>query len=312
MSTSDVQSNQESILRKVRALIAKADNTPFEGEAEVFRAKADQLMAEYHIATWMLAQKDPDKAGKPERRNMDFSWYWDRSTSGDYSDAMWKLFLGCASHCSCVVAHRHASGTIPVYGLKADLDYMDVLFTSLVLQMGSRLRPKYDPALSLGNNIYIARSAGMKYADIAIWLGRPEWEQNGKPVDHGIMAREYKAYMRESGKDEPPVTTIKRYAWSYMLGWVGEVSGRLSSQRKEQVKSDTTGSLLPALRDATQVARETRDEELGGYNRKGRSVQRSERTLDSGAWSRGSTHGRTANISAGRSDLGGSKRELNS
>lgn len=304
---------QEAILRKVRGLIAKANSTPFEGEADVFRAKADELMAVYHIEAWRVAQSEPEKSNlRPERRDMDFAWYSDRSTSEEVREQSWSLFLRLVSHCNCVVATRHVNwyeNTIPVYGLPADLDFLSMLFTSLMIQMGRRLKPDYDPKASLGHNIYTARQAGMKYADIALWMGKPEWVVNGRPVDHGIMAREYKIYIRDNELEDQPVTQIKTYLRSYMSGFVSGVTTLLRNQREEQTQSDTTGSLLPALRDARQMAQSMMDEELGRAHSTSRAVSRSSRKIDYAAHGRGVTHGKQADI--GRKNLG-NRRELGS
>lgn len=296
--------SQDDILRKVRALIAKADSTPFDGEADVFRAKADELMAAYHIEEWRLAQTEPQRSAlSPVRRDMDFSWYADRKTDGVVKTATWQLFLRVAGHCNCAVAHTHVDWykeTIPVYGLPADLDYLNMLFTSLILQMGSRLKPEYDPNQSLGHNIYRARVAGMKYAQIALWLGKPEWEQNGKPVDNGIMAREYKRYMKDAGIEEAPVVQIKNYVESYLSGWVTGVGTILKNQRDQQTSEDSSGSLLPALRDVKERALDAMRADLGEQQTTSRSVSHRQRKVDWEARARGTEHGKQARVSRDR------------
>lgn len=50
----------EKQYRKVRALLAKANSTTFEGEAIVFRAKAEELIAKYGLDETRLGQAEPE------------------------------------------------------------------------------------------------------------------------------------------------------------------------------------------------------------------------------------------------------------
>jgi hypothetical protein len=159
----------EKMLERVRALLAKADSTTFPEEAETFRQKADQLMAEYAIEQWQVeaAQNGVGAGARPEKRMMDFGWWYESSHSSD----LWSMFFEVAHHCRVVIATRgHGeSGNyreIPVIGLKSDIQYFDLLFTHLMLQMGKELEPHVEPDESLGANVYRLRQAGQPWPRI--------------------------------------------------------------------------------------------------------------------------------------------------
>lgn len=94
---------KEKMLEKVRALLAKANDTEFEGEADVFRAKADELMTAYAIEQWQVDEAD-SRVGTsnrtPERRDIDISWYWKNSYSHIKHD-LYHMFDQVARSCRC-------------------------------------------------------------------------------------------------------------------------------------------------------------------------------------------------------------------
>ena len=258
---------QDDILRKVRALIAKANSTDFEGEREVFMAKADQLMESYAIETWMLATgDDEEKAKNIERRDFDMSWWGD--LSGIHHDAksnVYHLFAACVRHCRCYTSVSLFSSTnMPVYGMPADLDYLNLLFTDLFIQLFAKLKPAYDPQKSMGENIMIAKEAGMKYTDIAVWLGHPEWREqvygqrgygHWKTCDNGKMLREYKKYLTSIGKTPKDVVSAHPDAWaiSYTQAFWSRITTRLKNQIADRA-SEQTGSMALVLQDIRKKA----------------------------------------------------------
>ena len=50
-------STNDSVLHKVRALLAKAEATPFDAEAEAFTSKAQELIARYRIDDALLSAR---------------------------------------------------------------------------------------------------------------------------------------------------------------------------------------------------------------------------------------------------------------
>ncbi len=261
---------RESRLKVIRDLLARAASTEYEAERDSCLAKADELQTKFQIEEWELAQSGDttSKLSTPIRRNMDCSWYMDE---GKYAvrSALWSMFLNCADHCRCVVAHAHTDWkmkVIPVFGLENDIDYLDMLFTNLFLQMLSKVKPKFDPDKSLGYNVYNAKEAGMKYRDIAIWAGHPEWIKNVMRFDKrkgysvpkqeydGIMIREMKKYAKEHGLEVHKEQSLAYYLEDYCTGFVSTVNLKLTGMRDEQGQSE--GSMAIALRDMRDLARE--------------------------------------------------------
>lgn len=261
----------DKILNQVRALLAKAASTEFEGERRVFLEKADELMEKYAIEEVMLLQKDDSKARIIERREMDISWWHAlKELNHDTRSEIFWLWTACVRHCRCVggtfSTYTYASQTTAVYGVPSDLSYLNLLFTDLLNQMIGHIRPEYDKNKSMGENIAVAKAAGMKYADIAIWMGKPEWvkevynRQTGrrdfKPIDHGIMARAYKEFVAQAGQDWITVRPAT-YLWSYIESFCNAVKSRLYYiQQQRAGKSEQTGSNALVLRDIRLQARE--------------------------------------------------------
>lgn len=254
------ESKQEAILRRVRGLLAKAASTQYEGERQVFMEKADALMEEYAISEVMLKTKDESKARLIVRKDMDVSWYWElRDIDRDARSEIYWLWQACVTQCRCYggtfATYSANERTVATYGIPTDLEYLSMLFTDLFSQMVAKLKPSYDPSKTMGYNIAVAKAAGMKYADIARWMGRDDWvDYRGKPCDHGIMARAYKQHVKENG-EQWITTNPGTYQWSFVSGFCSTVSRRMREMQGERAESHT-GSMALALRDVREMAKE--------------------------------------------------------
>jgi hypothetical protein len=283
------------MLERVRALLAKADSTDFPEEAAAFRAKADALMTQYAIDQWMVdeAQAGTEARPKPEVRHMDFAWWY---TSERHSE-LWDLFCDTAHHCRCVVATRGqgSSGSyrqMPVIGLPADLDYFDMLFTSLMLQMGKQLEPRPDADGELGEQVFLLRQAGQPWERITeqvflAGLVTPtkketekvnEWRARyatgylnpnavGEPIEwrelkhseawtdmKNRLANANRKYVKTNGlQQERNYVKPRVYQRSFAIGFVDEVRRRFFAMRREQASGQTSGMEL-ALVDIRQQA----------------------------------------------------------
>jgi len=86
------ENRRESILAKVQKLLAKAMATPFEAEADSFRAKANEMMDNYRIEQWEIAQLEAGRAKsalKPVRKDVDITWWWNES--GAFGSTLWTM-----------------------------------------------------------------------------------------------------------------------------------------------------------------------------------------------------------------------------
>jgi len=119
----------ERILSKVRLLLAKAESTTFEAEAETFTAGAQSLMARHSIDAAVLAAADPAHRrdhSAPEGRRIGID------NPYDGPKAMLLDAVASANRCRMVWSRELGFGT--VIGFESDLEGVEVLFTSLLVQ----------------------------------------------------------------------------------------------------------------------------------------------------------------------------------
>lgn len=258
----------EDILRKVRGLLAKANSTTFEAERVTFLAKADEMMEKYAINQAMLQQLEHGgKARLVERRDMDISWWREiGSLHPNVKAGITSLWSACVNHCRCFSSFSVwdiRNNSAAVYGTRSDLSYLDMLFTDLLLQMLLRLKPKYDPNLSLGHNVARAKESGMKYTDVAHWIGRSDWVESYytkrglsyRTCDKGAMLRAYKKHLRENGGGQVISIHPDTYAMSFMHGFTAKVRERLVKMQEGR-GSAQTGSTALVIRDIRDQAME--------------------------------------------------------
>lgn len=114
----------ERILSRVRALLAKAESTTFPAEAEAFTAGAQALMARHSIDRALLSENRAEDQPQGRRIGVDNPY--------ETPKTMLLEAVARANRCSTVWS-RHL-GFATVVGFPADLDAVEVLFTSLLLQ----------------------------------------------------------------------------------------------------------------------------------------------------------------------------------
>jgi hypothetical protein len=120
----------ERMLAKVRALLAKAESTEFDEEAEALSAKAQQLMTEHAIDRAMAESGGPAGPIPIVRR------LW---LDAPYVDAKAALVNAVANHnrARCV---RSRLGYVTLIGFPSDLDAIELLSTSLLVQATRAMR----------------------------------------------------------------------------------------------------------------------------------------------------------------------------
>jgi len=262
-------------LRKVQALLAKAMSTPFEAEADTFRAKANEMMDKYRLEQWELAQVAAGRAKSslvPVRKDIQISWwYHERYT---FKQALWTVFDECAKHCAIILANRKASRneeTMPAYGLESDIAFLEMLFTDLYIQMADKIKPEYKPDRSLGENVYRAKEAGMKYKDICHWIGRPDlirkvqrqnkWgDWKWKTEIDGILIREMKKYAKANGLTVHKTINLDAYIEDFCTSYAWAVRSKLHEMRTGEVRGGDSMAL--AIRDITDLSREAMFEDF--------------------------------------------------
>ena len=120
----------DSILNKIRGLMAKAASTEFEAEAQAFADKAAELMARYGVEQAMIADRDP--ASDPvENRTIHLE--------NPYAQAKSLLLHHIAQALNCHMIYSSPSQNNGMafgllFGARSDLERVEFLYTSLVLQ----------------------------------------------------------------------------------------------------------------------------------------------------------------------------------
>jgi Protein of unknown function (DUF2786) len=130
-ATTSGQRIDAKVLRRVRALLAKAESTEFDEEAEALSAKAQSLMRQHSIDR-TLAEVFDDQAPIPAARRL---WL-----DSPYAAAKAMLVAEVAEANRCRYAITDELGFVTVMGFETDLDVVELLATSLLLQASRAMR----------------------------------------------------------------------------------------------------------------------------------------------------------------------------
>jgi len=133
------------VLNRVRALLAQAEATSFDQEAEAFTAKAQELMARYRIERALVDTERQDRREhRVGRRCMDLP--------NPYADAKAALLDGIATANGCSAIWSKEHGFVTVFGFEPELEAVDALFTSLLVQATRALRRQGSKRDGYGRN----------------------------------------------------------------------------------------------------------------------------------------------------------------
>ncbi|GII31281.1 DUF2786 domain-containing protein [Planotetraspora mira] len=120
----------ERTLARIRALLAKAESTEFPAEAETFTSAAQSLMARHSIDAAMLAA-EPGGVQEPGGRRL--------GIEAPYEKPKAILLDVVASANRCRAIWSKDLGFSTVLGFDPDLDAVELLFTSLLVQATSAM-----------------------------------------------------------------------------------------------------------------------------------------------------------------------------
>jgi hypothetical protein len=120
----------ERMLSRIRALLAKAESTEFEQEAEALSGRAQELMAKYSIDHALLAARTGAKEEPAGRRI---------AVDNPYEGPKTTLLNTVAEANRCRAIWSQDVGLVTVVGFPADLDAVELLFTSLLVQANTAL-----------------------------------------------------------------------------------------------------------------------------------------------------------------------------
>jgi len=120
----------ERMLSKIRALLAKAESTEFAEEAEALSARAQELMAKYSIDHALLAAEAGERE-EPDGRRI--------AVDNPYEGPKATLLNTVAEANRCRAVWAKDVGLVTVVGFPADLDVVELLFTSLLVQANTAM-----------------------------------------------------------------------------------------------------------------------------------------------------------------------------
>jgi len=249
--------SREDMISKVSALLAKAEATTFGPERDAFRAKADQLMLQHAIENSELTQREgrslkDQVIKKTVSLGEDGAWF---------TELLDDLVRMIARHARCQhIGHpgykfhsmEHAvPRTLSIVGMEADVEYAEMLFISLRLQIANTLEPPYDHGQPLAANIYQMRSAGLKWERISeVCRAAKPAEGHPSPTAHRWL-RMYEEECERRGelprKRINPLTVQR----NFVQGFNHEIHSRLRALKREQkAQVESSGAALVPVTNA--------------------------------------------------------------
>jgi hypothetical protein len=118
--------SESRMLTRIRALLAKAEATGFPEEAEALSAKAQELMARHSIDEALLAARDHVRKDAPGACRI--------GVEPPYEQAKAVLLDAVATANHCRAVWNEPFGFSTVVGFEADLEVVELLHTSLLVQ----------------------------------------------------------------------------------------------------------------------------------------------------------------------------------
>ncbi|MEV6843833.1 DUF2786 domain-containing protein [Actinoplanes sp. NPDC051411] len=125
----------DRVLDRVRALLAKAESTDFPAEAEAYSAKAQELIARHSIEEALTARDRVEVVPYAKRIGVDHPYEGEKAGLLDA--------VARANHCRTVWSPEFGFST--VFGFDADIDAVELLYTSLLVQ-ANRAMVRDEPA----------------------------------------------------------------------------------------------------------------------------------------------------------------------
>ncbi|AVP41407.1 hypothetical protein SEA_YARA_73 [Streptomyces phage Yara] len=324
----------DKMMDRVQALLNKAESTDSEAEAQTYREAAERIMKKYQIDEAMLAHARMAEGidDKPDTRRITFA-----DSFSPLIEQLFSLACSTAEHTGCEFL-GFWSGEGYMVGYEKDLDYAEMMYASIRLQLLQRVDPKANPHKGYDENVYTLHEAGIKWQSIAhmmeqarynapvgslaeSWPVTP-WEVDGQgkgKKDGGRLIRAAKRHCRDNGLEYVAIADPKKFRRSYAEGFVGEIRARLYDlERVGKEVRDTAGSgaelALVGRKDRVRKAMEDlemlhgihksqRKEETGGRKKKYTAPK-----TDWSAYDRGSQDGKRADLGRRAGDIGDGRK----
>lgn len=296
---------------QIRKLLDLAEKNPYSEEAAAARQKADQLQLAYSISEREIQLSRPQEHREtPEERKTVVA-----EKGSTIKRQLIELHFECVTVARCRAVYigldtTKVQGSARVIGFPTDLDYGEMLFNSLRLQMSKELIPQPDANLPLIDNLVRMKEAGMKWEDIYPLLA-PLDPQTPNSTWHrptcvrwGAMYTAHCANLGIKQNRAQPVT----YQRNFANGFVSEVRTRFAEivrqrQQAERNERERGGSGMDlVIRDMRKEVDEMYNVKIG----RARPAKPQSGKYDSEAAYRGQEAGRRADLGTGGTVSGGS------
>lgn len=231
----------QRMLEKVRALLAKAESTEFEAEADALTSRAQELMARHSIDAAMLAAASGATSAPSGRR-----LFVDNPYEGP--KAILLNVIAKANRCRAV---SHTSlGMCTVLGFPGDLDAVELLFTSLLVQATTTMlragtrRDRYGQSRTRA----FRQSFLTSYADrigerLDQAAGTAQQQAAAEPAGTNllpVLAARHRAVDEATTEMFPNLTQSRGTRISDMEGWQqGRAAADLATLRRRHEVADT-------------------------------------------------------------------------
>lgn len=238
--------SRAKMLKKIEALLAKAERTEFEAEAASYRAKAEELMAKYRIAEEEARERGDVNVATPIIEEIVVC-----NASSKFYQRYFNLISYTCGHAGCRMTYTWKvvdgiySLVATLAGYETDVRYAQMLFMAAKLQFQANMEPERIADEPENLTAYRYRNAGKTRREVAVML----W---GSTADRSVAAHQkvQKWYEEEAARQGTPVVagrsvSRKDYVETYAESFTSRFAQRLRLARDA---SDSVGGQLVAVK----------------------------------------------------------------
>lgn len=239
-------------LAQINKLLAKAESTDFGPERDALLGKVDELRTEFAVMEWELEQTGEQERVEPIMQQIVVC-----EAESDIESELVRLFSSvCRFFGGKPVFYGTETSfwdtTAKVIAMPEDIKNIELLYTSLRLQLGRKISPSYDHNKPLVENVQMFKEAGLKWKEIwAVFhaAGAPGAD-TAEPNRSRLIGwqKKYKEYAEAEGI-EPVKTNPTTYKRNFCYGFNEAIADRIAEivrlrQNKEQYAGGKAGALV--------------------------------------------------------------------
>ncbi len=201
-------------LERIRALLAKAESTTFAEEADALTAKAQELMTRYAIDQAMVAGSEGGAERAPSVRRV--------AVDDPYAGPKSLLLSEIASANRCRAVWSQTFGFSTVFGFEPDLDGVELLFTSLLVQASAGLKARSDRSYRQSFLVAYAIRIGARLREATAASTTAAAQEHGNALAPVLLADT--AAVEEACQAAFPRMVNKGFSANSSIGWAAGVT----------------------------------------------------------------------------------------